>query len=201
MRFILKLGIFCAVIYFFVFSTGLISDNAQLKNSLIRLHVVANSDSEEDQQIKLQVRDAVLAYLEPVMQAITSKEEAVQFIQENMQKIENIANEVLKSLGESQTANVSFLQEKFDIRNYETFSLPSGIYDALRIEIGEGEGENWWCVAFPTLCMPTTEADFEATAVSSGFSDTLVSTITEDRQYQIRFLFLDWIGRMENFFN
>ena len=201
MKFILKLGVICAIVYCLIFSTGLISDKAQLKNELIRMHIVANSDSPEDQAVKLQVRDAIVSYLQPVMQTITDKEEACRYIRENLQQLEEKANQVLKDLGENKTVTVSLLQEKFGIRKYDTFSLPSGIYDALRVQIGEGEGQNWWCVAFPTLCLPATTDEFSDAAVSSGFSDTLVKTVAEEEGYRIRFFFLDLLGRVENFFH
>lgn len=201
MRFILKLGILFLIVYFLVFSTGLVSDKAQLKNELIRMHVVANSDSPEDQAVKLQVKDALVSYLQPVMTAAANKEEAFRYIRENLQQLEEKANQVLKDLGENKTATVSLVKEKFDVRKYDTFSLPSGIYDALRVQIGEGEGQNWWCVAFPTLCMPATSDEFADRAASSGFSDTLVRTVSKEEGYEIRFFFLDLIGKVENFFH
>lgn len=202
MRFILKIGIICAAVYFVASCSGLIADKAQLKNNLIRMHIVANSDSDEDQAVKLQVKDAVVSYLQPIMDKFTSKEEASQYIREHLQKIEEIANNVLKELGENKTVSVSLTQEAFGVRNYDTFSLPSGVYDALRVVIGEGEGKNWWCVAFPALCLPATEAEFSASAAASGFSDSLTKTIiTENNGCEIRFYFLDLLGKVENFFH
>ncbi len=201
MRFILKLGVICGIVYCLAFSAGLISDNAQLKSELIRMHIVANSDSPEDQAIKLQVRDAILEHLQPVMQKITDKEEACRYIRDNLQKLEQTVNQTLEALGENKTATVRLVKEEFGIRKYDTFSLPSGIYDALRVEIGEGEGQNWWCVAFPSLCVPATTDEFVDAAASSGFSDTLVRTVVEDEEYEIRFFFMDLLGRMENFFH
>lgn len=201
MRFILKLGILCAVVYFIASWTGLLADNAQLKNETIRLHIVANSDSAEDQQVKLQVKDAIVEYLQPVMKTITDKEEASQFIRENLQKLEQVANQALKAIGENKIATVSLTEEEFGVREYETFILPSGVYDALRVQIGDGAGKNWWCVAFPTLCLPATAEEFADTAAGSGFSDTLVKTVAEKEKYEIRFFFLDLLGRVENFFH
>ena len=201
MRFILKLGVICAIVYALASSAGLIADKAQLKNELIRMHIVANSDSAEDQAVKLQVKDAIVAYLQPVMQKFTNKEEALSFIRENLQKLEQMANQVLKDLGEDTTATVRVTEEEFDSRKYDTFTLPSGIYDAIRVKIGDGEGQNWWCVAFPTLCLPATADEFADTAAASGFSDTLVKMVSEENGYEIRFFFLDLLGKMENFFH
>ncbi len=201
MRFILKLSILSLIVYFFVFSTGLISDKAQLKNELIRMHIVANSDLPEDQAVKLQVKDALVSYLQPIMQSTGNKEEAFCYIRENLQQLEEKANQVLSNLGENKTATVRLVKEKFNVRKYDTFSLPSGIYDSLRVEIGDGEGQNWWCVAFPTLCMPATTDEFADQAASSGFSDTLIKTVSEEDGYEIRFFFLDFLGKVENFFH
>lgn len=178
----------------------LVADKMQLRNDLIRLHVVANSDSEADQAIKLQVRDAVTAQLEPIMSELNSKEQAYTYIESNLKLIEERANQKLAELGVEQSVSVSLTQEEFDIRHYDTFSLPSGVYDALRVEIGEASGQNWWCVVFPTLCIPAASSDFQDTAVSSGFDDTLTNTLSRDSRYEIRFFLLDFLGRIENLF-
>lgn len=177
------------------------TDRQSLEENLIRLHVVANSDSEEDQQIKLQVKDAVVNYLQPIMENFPSKEEAMQYIRENISDLQELSNRVLDSLGVKDRAKVTLQPEIFDTRVYDTFSLPSGVYDALRIEIGEAEGENWWCVAFPTLCIPATSDGFEDAAVSAGFSQTLTDTLSSGNSYRLRFFFLDCIGKLENLFH
>ena len=96
---------------------------------------------------------------------------------------------------------VSFLKEEFPSRDYDTFSLPSGIYQSLRVTIGEGEGRNWWCVVFPTLCMGASVWDVEEGAAGGGFSQELTDTITGQKEYKIRFYLLDVLGRLENFFH
>ena len=200
MKTILKFGVICLIGYFVLSYAGLLTDKTQLQNDLIRLHVVANSDTEEDQNIKLKVKDAIVSYLQPKMDKFTDKEEATAFLQENIAELEKIANQVLSELGQNMSATVTFAREAFNTREYETFKLPAGVYDSLRIQIGEGEGENWWCVAFPSLCMQTTSEAFAQTAVSSGFSDSVVNTISEDDGYEVRFFFMDLLGRIENFF-
>lgn len=180
---------------------GLISDKMSLREDLIRLHVVANSDSQEDQAIKLQVRDAIVTWLEPAMQTITDKEQACVYIRQNLRELETTANRVLQTLGVSDRATVTLTREEFGIRHYDTFSLPSGIYESLRIEIGEGSGQNWWCVVFPSLCLPAATEDFQDTAASSGFSEDLTGTLSGENGYEIRFFFLDCLGRLENFFH
>ena len=186
-------------VFFCLLAAGiwnLAADRETLKNQVVRLHVVAASDSEKDQAIKLQVRDAVLESLD---HSIDNAEEAKAYLAENLDRIEATANRVLKEAGCGDTASVTLQKETFDTRVYDTFTLPAGVYDALRITIGEGEGRNWWCVVFPSLCMPETTQGFEAVAVGAGFSDDLTDTLTGE--YEVRFLLLDLLGQMENFFH
>lgn len=194
--------IICGVLIIGILSVvDLWKDKQTLKNNLLRLHVVANSDSEYDQQVKLQVKDAITEYLQPITEQFSNKEEAMEYIRENLESLQAFSNQVLDSLGVTDRAVVSLEEEAFGTREYETFSLPSGVYDALRIEIGEAEGKNWWCVVFPSLCLPATGAEFQEVAVSSGFDSTLTSTISNNGNYQIRFFFLDCIGKLENLFH
>ena len=182
-----------------VFWTGsLIADRQKLRDQLIRLHVVAASNSEEDQTVKLQVKDAVVEYLNAAMADIADVEAAKAYVSENLPKIQKAANDALIALGVEPTAVATFCKEEFGKRVYDTFSLPSGIYDSLRITIGEAEGRNWWCVVFPTLCFSATAEELETVAAGAGFSDTLTGAITGQEKYEIRFYFLDLLGKLEN---
>lgn len=178
-----------------------VDDRQALHDSLIRLHVVGASDSEEDQQIKLQVRDAITEKLEKVMAQIPDMETAKAYIQAHLPELEKVANNALQAAGSAKTAVVSFMEEAFPLREYDTFSLPAGVYESLRITIGEGEGKNWWCVVFPRLCVSATAEGFEDTAVSAGFSGDLTGALVGKQKYQVRFFLLDCLGRIENFFH
>ena len=183
-----------------VFWTGsLIADRQKLCSELIRLHVVGASDSEEDQSVKLQVKDAVVEYLTAAMADIADVEAAKAYVSENLPKIQKAANDALVALGVEPTAVATFCKEEFGRRVYDTFTLPSGIYDTLRITIGDAEGRNWWCVVFPTLCFSATAENLEAVAAGAGFSDSLTGAITGEEEYEIRFYFLDLLGKLENF--
>jgi len=195
-----KSVIICFGLICFFWCGTLIADRQKLNQELIRLHVVANSNSESDQAIKLQVRDAVTDSLRDAMESVADVEEAKQWLQSNLQLIQNIANETLENAGSCDHAVVSLCKEAFDTRYYDTFTLPAGIYNALRITIGEGAGKNWWCVVFPSLCVPATVDGFEAAAVSAGFPDSLNKTLAGESQYEIRFFILDTLGKLENIF-
>ena len=176
---------------------GLIQDREALREGLIRLHVVANSDSREDQQVKLQVRDAVLESIREALTDATEPEAARAYLRENLPKIQQAANNVLQALGREPDARVSLKEEVFDRRDYETFSLPAGIYESLRVEIGQAEGKNWWCVAFPSLCVPATTESFAEAAQAAGMDPVLTGTLEGRGEYELRFFLLDWLGKLE----
>lgn len=176
-------------------------DKATLRDGLIRLHVVADSDSEEDQSVKLQVRDAVLSFVQENMPQGLNAEKAKCFLLDHLQTIEDTANDVLSACGSEDKAVASLLEEEFSVREYETFTLPSGVYESLRITIGSGEGRNWWCVVFPSLCAGASADDFQNIAVSSGLSESLTGTVSQRDGYEIRFFFLDCFGKLENLFH
>ena len=201
MKFIWKCVRVCLLIAGLLWIGSLIVDRVILNDEVIRLHVVANSDAQEDQDIKLQVRDAVNGYLGELLANVTSVEEAKAYIQESLPKIQKVANEVLIRCGVEPDAVVTFCKETFGTRLYDTFRLPAGLYEALRITIGEGEGQNWWCVAFPTLCVPATSEGFEDVAAGAGFPERLSDALQEQESCSIRFFLLDCMGRLENFFH
>lgn len=188
---IISLAMLCVVI----------ADKQKLRSDLIRLHVVADSDSEADQAIKLQVRDAVLACINDGIEQVSNADAAKAYLQTRMPELESAANAVLLAAGSEDRAQVTLCEEEFPVRHYESFSLPSGVYESLRVTIGSGEGKNWWCVVFPSLCISAASEDFRATAVSSGFSESLSKTLSGEEHYEISFFFLDCLGKLENFFH
>lgn len=184
---------FCLVLIALVFLGSLLSDRAALQQGLVRLHVVANSDSAQDQSVKLAVRDGILNYLQENMPDLQSAGEAMDYLKSQLPKLEAVANQVLSRLGFTQRAKVSLCREAFPIRRYETFCLPSGVYQSLRITIGQGQGHNWWCVVYPALC--STPATSQA---QSALPVSLTNTITEKPGTQLRFYLLDKLGSWDN---
>ncbi|HAL88870.1 MAG TPA: stage II sporulation protein R [Clostridiales bacterium] len=191
-----RMGI-CLLLAAVCWTVGLVRDRAFLNRELIRLHVVANSDSEEDQAVKLRVRDAVLESIRSDLEQVGDVNAAKAYLRENLPKIEKIANRTLEAAGVDAQAVASLQKEAFDIRNYDTFSLPAGVYESLRIVIGEGEGKNWWCVAFPELCLSATSEDFRETAQMAGMNEGLTESLTQAEEYDIRFFLLDALGKLE----
>ena len=177
----------------FVWCGRLVADSNSLKNELIRLHVVGASDSLADQEVKLKVRDAVLASLEEGLRDVTDVDAAVDYVGRMLPKVEAAANRVLAEAGFADTVQVSLTEEAFPTRDYDTFSLPAGVYQALRVVIGEGEGRNWWCVVFPQLCGAE---EFVETANVAGMSGELAGTL--EGEYEIRFWLLEKLGEVKN---
>ncbi len=198
MKKLVKRVVFCFLLVVFLWSAAVVRDRNMLNENLIRLHVVANSDSQEDQSIKLQVRDAVMDSLQSSLANVADVHQAMDYLQQNLPMIQETANAVLEKAGYDGEAVVTLCKEAFDTRYYDTFTLPAGVYEALRITIGEGAGKNWWCVVFPTFCVPAAGEGFEDVAVDAGFSNALSGTLTGQTPYELRFFFLDKLGELEN---
>ena len=201
MRKALKLVATLCLIGAVIYMGSLVRDKHQLSDKVLRLHVVANSDSQKDQTIKLRVRDAILDEAQQLTMGSIDKVQACEKIREGLKHLENVANEVLDELGIADRAKVTLTREEFGLRQYDTFSLPAGVYDSLRVTIGEGQGKNWWCVIFPSLCIPAASDTAADTAAGAGFSDSLTGAVTGDDGYEVRFFFLDVLGKLENFFH
>ena len=139
---------------FVVFIVGVISVNAQ--NDIVRIHIRANSDSENDQNVKIMVRDEINLYLQPILEEPTTKEEAINVLNQHLIELKNIAEKV-----SGQDCRVTLGQEYFPKKTYNQKVYPEGEYTALIIEIGEGKGRNWWCVAFPNMCYTQGEKKVE----------------------------------------
>ncbi len=168
----------------------------QLAAKLTRLHIIASSDSEEDQAVKLLVRDFIL---ESGRKAGLNTAAGV--TPSMLCDIENWANEALKNIGSADSARATLENVFIDTRSYEYFSLPAGNYDAVRVIIGEGQGKNWWCVLFPPLCNGVAEGDADEALLGSGLNEDEISYITEDgTTYVVRFKLAEMIGKLSNAF-
>ena len=175
-------------------SASALSRQRELAYKLIRLHVVANSDSEEDQRAKLYVRDAVLAYIEPRLRGAADRAEAESIISSAIPGIESAAETAACRAGQP-GAKVTLSSESFPARDYGTFALPAGEYLSLRVVIGEGAGHNWWCVVFPPLCAAQLLPESaEAFGLSRSDADMMFSG------YTVRFKLLDWINELKKLF-
>lgn len=153
-------------------------EQRRLADRLIRLHIRANSDSEEDQALKLAVRDGLLPMIDPMTAGCTSPEEAAAVLAAHLPDLQAEAEGVLRRKGSNASVSVRLGQEEFPRRDYETFSLPAGRYTSLCVAIGTGTGHNWWCVAFPALCLPATTDEVEQAAEAAGFTQEQTDLLT-----------------------
>ena len=184
---------------------GVWLDGAQaaLSDRVIRLHVLANSDSEADQALKLRVRDRILAEAEELFVPGAGRAETEELLRAHLYDLAAAGAEVVGEAGYSYPVTASLVHDYwFPTKTYTDFALPAGAYTALRIEIGAGGGQNWWCVVFPPLCT-TAACDFQETAVSGGLGEEDLSLITEeDGGYVLQFRAVElweglrqWLGK------
>ena len=174
----------------------------EIYETVVRLHVLANSDSAEDQALKLQVRDAVLEVTTPLVQNCRSQAEAVEILNAHLHDLEAAAAAVLAAEGYAYPVTVRLGEEDYPTRTYESCAFPAGRYVSLRVCIGEAEGQNWWCCLFPPLCLSaaTARQDNEDAFIQVGLTKDQYGIITETgkTKYKIRFRILevieDWLG-------
>ncbi len=175
-----------ALLVSFAWGTWADRTQQQLSDKVLRLHVLANSDSEADQALKLKVRDSVLETASAILEGCPDRETAEQRLSAALPEIEDAARARIAAEGGKQTVTAELRPTVFPTREYEDFTLPAGEYLALRVVLGEGEGHNWWCVVFPPLCAETTSS-LSQTAMAAGLTEEEVALITESDGYQLKF--------------
>lgn len=162
----LEKSVLLALILTILFSfTGFTAACEDIPNHVLRLHVLANSDTQADQALKLKVRDRILKESAGIFDNIHNKEAAENAAKENLTRLQQVAEDEVKKQGYSYPVHVELANMYFTTREYETVTLPAGIYDALRVTIGSGKGHNWWCVIFPPMCLPAAEEKQELSDV------------------------------------
>ena len=162
-------------------------------DKIIRLHVIANSDSEEDQTLKLKVRDAVLEVVSEATGECKSKSEAEAKILASAEKIKEVAEKTLRDNGCNLGATVKLGKEDYPTRQYEDIRLPAGNYTSLRVMIGEAEGQNWWCVLFPPLCRGGAFKTEEFISVGFTPNEVRILTDSDSPKYTLKFLIIEII--------
>lgn len=174
-----------------------------ISNDVLRLHVLANSDSPEDQQLKLSVRDAVLEESAKWYQEAEDFEEANSAVCTHIGSIQKAAEAVIQQAGRDDDVTVQVTDMYFTTRDYESFSLPAGKYRTLRVTIGEGEGKNWWCIVYPFLCLPVAEenADPDSGDPLAALPETEGDIISNPGEYQVRFKIVEWYEAAQSFFD
>lgn len=183
--------------------TGAAAANAQreLSEKLVRLHVIANSDSAEDQELKLKVRDRVLELAAKCTADAQNAEQAQDAIARALPEIQAAAQQRVLDLGYTYPVKARLCRMYFDTREYDTFSLPAGEYNACRIEIGSAQGKNWWCVMFPPLCLGAAEVEFHDAADAAGLTHEEQELIASGKTvYRCKFKAIEWFSKLTKSF-
>lgn len=181
----LKIFVPLFLVFVFVFSyiAPFIETSENISDQVFRLHILANSDSAEDQQLKLKVRDEILKKGETVFASSNSLEETIELCKDNITLFQQTAEQCLKDNGSDYEVKVYVDKEYFNTREYDEITLPSGIYNALKIEIGQGKGHNWWCVMFPAICLSSVTDD----ELNKYLSEDEQKLVNSDSKYEVRF--------------
>lgn len=163
-----------------------------LADKVVRLHVIANSNEAADQALKLRVRDAVLAEAGAALGGVTDRAAAEAVLSAHLPRLAEVGEDAVAEAGYDYPVAVSLTDHWFPTREYPGFSLPAGTYRALRVVIGEGAGENWWCVVFPPLCLGAVTEQADAEEALAALTEEEVALITGAEGYVLRFKLVEW---------
>lgn len=167
-----------------------------LQQDVLRLHIRANSDSSSDQELKLYVRDKIINEISPLYNGANTKDDAVKITQQNIDYIKDVAQNAVYEKGYDYRVSVGIKNEFFDTRYYDDFTMPSGNYDSLLVEIGSGQGENWWCVMYPSLCVGAASKK----NMSDNLNDNEYSVVTSNK-FEFRFKIVEYYRKLTSFFS
>lgn len=169
-----------------------------IENEVLRMHILANSDTEEDQMLKLCVRDRLLEKSDEIFEGCETLEEMKKCAEENEEKINSIALDVIHEKGYDYTVNTEVVNMEFNNRVYGDITMPAGTYDALRVTIGEAKGKNWWCVMYPPLCLPAAEEVTSDKDTADDYFDPKQMDMMENPQdYQVKFKCVEWFRKIK----
>lgn len=160
-----------------------------IRSSVLRLHVIANSDSKADQELKLKVRDALLETGAELFSGSVDVSSAESIAESEISQLEEAATQVLQANGCNDSVHIEVGQSRFPTKTYGDITLPAGKYEAVRVIIGKGEGHNWWCVMFPPMCLPAAQGE---TKLDDVLSSDGMKLVTSNSKYEIRFKLIEW---------
>jgi len=168
-----------------------------ISDDVLRIHILADSDSDRDQELKLLVRDEILNYTDGLYSNVKSKEEAIEITNEHMDEIITVAQDTLTENNCGKKVSAEICRMDFDTRYYGDLAMPSGNYTALRVKIGSGKGKNWWCVMYPSLCLYTSS---DTNSLEDELTDNQYEVISDNKKYRFRFKILEYFNTFCNLF-
>jgi stage II sporulation protein R len=177
--------------------TTFAADLENITDNVLRLHILANSDTDEDQALKLMVRDAILSETAVIFENTDGKEEAVVAAKKAIPEIERIAKRVIDEQGYDYCVSAEVTSMEFDTRVYGDITMPAGEYEAIRVTIGEAKGKNWWCVMFPPLCIPAVAAEETIDVFGEVLTEEEKDILQNPTKYEARFFIVDFIKGMK----
>lgn len=183
------------VISFVISITGFGYNCNEIRNNIVRLHILANSDREEDQRIKLVVRDELLNCGKELFTGIVNVKNAEEILKAQKEEIISKINNTLAENGFEYTADICLVREYFNTRSYENFTLPAGEYLAIKVLLGEGEGKNWWCVMFPPLCLPAANKD---ESIDIYINEEGADVVRNYQKYEMKFKIIEIYENIKN---
>lgn len=189
------ISVFLILVAAFSYVAPFLAESRSISGDVLRLHIIANSDSSADQAVKYSVRDAVLRTMQERFNGVQSLEETLEIAQENQQLMQDTANEVLVEKGAQYRAKVEIDREYFNTRAYENVTFPAGCYESVVITLGSGNGKNWWCVMYPAICLPEVEEE----SLDAVLDDDEMSVIESD-QYDVRFKIVEIYQEVVSYF-
>lgn len=191
----IKISITIALITSIIFSIySFAKTSEQIRNDFIRLHVIANSDSAEDQSLKLSVRDYILNAGSHIFDGTITPQNVYIKVPEKLDELEEKVMCYIKNLGYSYDVTITLTDEYFSTRTYNTVTLPAGRYTALKVIIGEGNGKNWWCVMFPPMCI---SAANEQEILKNNLTSEEFSLVNRNPKYEVRFRIIEIIEEIK----
>lgn len=170
---------------------------SQIRQEVLRLHVLANSDSDYDQTLKLKVRDRILEESETLFCGFDTKTQAIDAVKENIAYLEQIATDELQKNGCEDAVEIEIADTYFETREYENVTLPAGVYEAVRVKIGKAQGKNWWCVMFPQLCVPSVTSRDD---IEDVLNDDQVQIVENREKYKVGFWLVEAVENVKNLF-
>lgn len=181
----IKISVTVGIVVAILFSIcSFAKTSEEIRSDVLRLHVIANSDTSVDQNLKLRLRDYILQEGKDIFNGSVNVENAVEKIEPVLPELEKSANAFVNQAGFDYDVKISLSNEYFTTRTYETVTLPAGKYLALRVVIGSGEGHNWWCVMFPPMCVPAADKKDE---IENVFSEKEIKLVESKPKYEPRF--------------
>lgn len=170
--------------------------STELKENIFRLHIIANSNSKKDQELKIKVRDVIIEYLNNIETDFNSKNEMINYVQTHIEEIKSLVKKTIKENNFDYKVSIEIGESYFPTKYYENISLPAGIYDAIKIKIGDAKGENWWCSLFPPLCFNNFSNGFISTSNSKSLEknlskEELLIITNSSSTYQFKFKLIE----------